>query len=1360
MSDSVLGLISRIGNQIVRQSRLNKDFLVKNLRQAANELSQVEQPSAVESAERSKEVETALKPLIESFTKNDLALHKDKDVRLLVTICATELFRIMAPEPPFEEDSLLAVFKLIVSTFADLADMESPYFSKRAKILETFARLGLCMIMLDIECYNLIVEMFKVLFSVAREQHERSLTKNILSILKQIINEDASDELLEVILQNLLKEEKGVPSASSQIAVSIIQMCCEKLKPFIHRFLTSCMFEKETEGSALRKSYHEIIYKIFVNAPQMLFAIIPNILHELLNNDADVRRKAVQLLGRIFAELEHLATQDYHSLFMEFLNRFSDKSMEVRISALQCVKGFFMANPSGSEVQKILLALEARLLDLEDRVRTEAVTVICDIAISNMNAVPRELVVESTERLRDKSSSVRKKALWKLMEVYRVYCSKCSEGCMTISNHFEQISCKVLMLCYVKNCKEFRSHEVELLLAEELFPVLTPLEITRHWIHMFSLFESPHLKALNSILSQKRRFQLEMQRYLGLRRKEKQEVSSDEMEKKVRLLFKKLSASFPDPAKAEASFYMLDQLKDSYIFNVLSQLLDEMSIVNALNTREEFLQRIRERRSQVEFLSSVSSKCSFNIFSLEHVQHILDYLSDGFGCTHQEAAAKLLLAVVDYCPSLLRGSEVKLCTILEKNEQMTNEIMDALAKAGSQISIRLSDIYHLLERTCISGSRRQAKSAVSAIAAIMQPSDESALSELCKKLLYSLHSGVNMPTVLQSLGCIAKHFISTAEDFDRQITQFIETTPSNDLDLSDENCGCSKLCKLKTYGLKTLVNSFLPHAGTHVRRNINQLLEILEKMLHKGNTVGDTILSESDRAHIRLAAAKSVLRLSKRWDLFITPEIFSLTVSMVKDCSSFVKRSFLEKTYKLLKEHAVPSRYACALALATSDGEDLQNDSLKYMSKFIKEYSLEDQTCQSSTVQGVAIPGYPAYIIVYLVYVLAHDADFPPEECADEQILAHFCSPLFFLIRALVDANKLKGDLDLVIDPFSSLAGLLKAIRKAEDAVDAERTPKLHILSQIGWSFAMSLNNGSTSFGRTPDVVLLPSAYYRANNTKEFVEYSWGERFIRRIIQNFNSYILEGKPQDTKILALEKVAPVILGQKRERVTMPEGESAVEFPTVKHKRLSSKQNQRKERCVLSSCNSMSEVTILMRPQEKSQNEGIDDGSIKEITEAVSAVTVGPPAYSRAKRHDQHCLKEICQNRHVQMGKQSNLILSMESFHPSYGDGFKAQNNTSKTPLNSGDSKITCLEIESSETRSSDSLEAGVKMQETCTCGFVTFTFAGSFTKVTVLVEETQRSSLQHRKTRANGSRGDVTVQKQKAYTTARRKGTMA
>lgn len=48
------------------------------------------------------------------------------------------------------------------------------------------------------------------------------------------------------------------------------------------------------------------------------------------------------------------------------------------------------------------------------------------------------------------------------MEVYQDYCNKCSEGYLNIGNHFEQIPCKILMLCYDKDCKDFRSAHVHL----------------------------------------------------------------------------------------------------------------------------------------------------------------------------------------------------------------------------------------------------------------------------------------------------------------------------------------------------------------------------------------------------------------------------------------------------------------------------------------------------------------------------------------------------------------------------------------------------------------------------------------------------------------------------------------------------------------------------------------------------------------------------------------------------------------------------------------------------------------------------------------------------------------------------------
>ena len=51
---------------------------------------------------------------------------------------------------------------------------------------------------------------------------------------------------------------------------------------------------------------------------------------------------------------------------------------------------------------------------------------------------------------------------------------------------------------------------------------------------------------------------------------------------------------------------------------------------------------------------------------------------------------------------------------------------------------------------------------------------------------------------------------------------------------------CFGCCHLQIYALKALVRSFLPHRGTHVKRQINDLLDIMSEMLPKGDISYDT----------------------------------------------------------------------------------------------------------------------------------------------------------------------------------------------------------------------------------------------------------------------------------------------------------------------------------------------------------------------------------------------------------------------------------------------------------------------------------------------------------------------------------------
>ncbi|KAF3633225.1 putative sister chromatid cohesion protein PDS5 -like protein A-like isoform X2, partial [Capsicum annuum] len=284
---------------------------------------------------------------------------------------------------------------------------------------------------------------------------------------------------------------------------------------------------------------------------------------------------------------------------------------------------------------------------------------------------------------------------------------------------------------------------------------------------------------------------------------------------------------------------------------------------------------------------------------------------------------------------------------------------------------------------------------------------------------------------------------------------------------------------LPIFGLKTLVRSFLPHQSATVSRPIDFLLDIILEMLHKGSHYDGIISSDSDKAHIRLAAAKSVLQLSRRWDSIISPQIFRCTVLTAKDSSPLVQRLFIKKVQKLLKEHKIPCRYACAFPFAATDpSEDLQQISLKYMEEFVHIYGNAARINRMSTMPG-HVTGFPVYIVVFLIHVLAHDPNFPTADHHDANSCAQFFSPLVFSLRALVDLNFSDGTVDLINKAFSYLRSIFHAIKKAEDAIDAQITPNLHMLSDIGISLLDALSNKGVSHSHISGLILLPSSLYK-----------------------------------------------------------------------------------------------------------------------------------------------------------------------------------------------------------------------------------------------------------------------------------------
>ncbi|CAK9143955.1 unnamed protein product [Ilex paraguariensis] len=153
-------------------------------------------------------------------------------------------------------------------------------------------------------------------------------------------------------------------------------------------------------------------------------------------------------------------------------------------------------------------------------------------------------------------------------------------------------------------------------------------------------------------------------------------------------------------------------------------------------------------------------------------------------------------------------------------------------------------------------------------------------------------------------------------------------------------------------------------------------------------------------------------------------------------------------------------------------------------------------------------------MVVFLIHVLAHDTNFPPEGCQDEEIYARFCSPLVFALQAVVNASFVGGDMEFVNDAVSYLRGIFHAIKRAEDAVDALTTPKLHILADFGMSILTALGYSSSSMPRTMGPILLPSSLYKISlaekreaNLNSLSQSGFGKNITKKLVQRFESEI-------------------------------------------------------------------------------------------------------------------------------------------------------------------------------------------------------------------------------------------------------------
>ncbi|KAL3643305.1 hypothetical protein CASFOL_014120 [Castilleja foliolosa] len=1120
MAEKLQQQLKELGSKL-ESPPASKDALVELLKQGVALLSELDQSPP-------KSMLESMQPFLNAISKPELLKHQDQEVKLFVAACICEITRITAPDPPYDDDILKDCFQLTVSTFSGLSDTNAPSFGRRVVILETLARYRSCVVMLDLECDDLINEMFSTLFAVARDEHSEDVLTSMQTIMEVVLeeSEDIQENLLLTLLSVLGRDKEDVTVASRRLAMNVIEHNAGKLEPGIKQYLVSSM-SRDSRSLKSEINYHAVIYNIYRCAPQILSGVIPHITGELLSEQLDIRLKAVGLVGDLFTLPGSTISETFQPVFSEFLIRLTDRVVKVRMAVLEHVKTCLLANPSRTEAPQIISALCDRLLDCDESVRKQVVSVICDIACHAPTSIQVETIKLVSERLQDKSILVKRYTMERLADIHRISCTSHSEG-STENGAYSWIVGKILR-CFCD--KDFRSDTIELIVSLSLFPDdFSVKDKVKNWVRIFSGLDKIEVKAFEKILEQKQRLQQEMRKYVSLRQLPK-EGDGAETQNKVMFHFRVMSRCFTDRAEVEEDFQILDQLKDSNIWEHLKQLLDpNTSYLQAISAREELLNTLGREHRLYDFLSSLSLKCSYTLFDKVHVKEILLEADVQKSSGNNElilSCMTILVILARFCPLLLGGIEEDLVHLLEDDNEIIKEsTLHILAKAGGTIreelgvSSRSLDL--ILERICIEGNRRQAKYAVHALASITKDDGLMSLSVLYKRLVDMLEEKAHLPSVLQSLGCIAQAAMPVFETRESEIEKFIKenilerghATGYESPDCWDDR---SELCSLKISGVKALVKSYLPAKDAHLRSGIDGLIEILKNILSFGDISREIESSLVDKAHLKLTAAKSILRLSKHWEHKIPVDVFYLTLRTSEDNFPELKRIVLNKIHQYVKDGALDPKYACAFLLDISSRQLDSEENKRNLNDIVQMCRQGRGRQYSSQTDPNSPPLYPEYMLPYVVHSIACHPSFPNiDESKDAKAYEVMYRQLYLFLSMLVyEEADSKTDVSITKDketvPF--LNSIFLCIKRSENAFDAAKSKNLCALCDLGLSIVKRLAPKQVDSQDSIVSVILPSALYKPIEKKEENELLVSEEKTwladDRILAHFESLELE-----------------------------------------------------------------------------------------------------------------------------------------------------------------------------------------------------------------------------------------------------------
>ncbi|KAH0434056.1 hypothetical protein IEQ34_026900 [Dendrobium chrysotoxum] len=153
------------------------------------------------------------------------------------------------------------IFGLIVGAFKNFDKKSSRSFQKRVLILETVAKVLSSVLMLDLDCNDLILEMFQHFLKTIRPKHSDIIFSLMETIMTLVLEETKSvfAQLLSCPLNGVKVVEKNNLHTVTKLAEKVLVNCSVKLKSYLAKLFNG--------NSALLRDYSKIVVVVFQGKP-------------------------------------------------------------------------------------------------------------------------------------------------------------------------------------------------------------------------------------------------------------------------------------------------------------------------------------------------------------------------------------------------------------------------------------------------------------------------------------------------------------------------------------------------------------------------------------------------------------------------------------------------------------------------------------------------------------------------------------------------------------------------------------------------------------------------------------------------------------------------------------------------------------------------------------------------------------------------------------------------------------------------------------------------------------------------------------------------------------------------------------